>query len=360
MDLLNRIGSDPRPDQIYVRPDSPESLKLFLRRESDASLKGLLATLKVMNLMQQNNLKPVLQEQTGIYESLSSINASTMNLGGVSAFSLLILPAMAAVGATLTACTAPVALSVAAVVTTSSVLAGLSDASTTHARDFLIEKKQARLHHEVACHFYQLERDRGLAAKNALLTEHLPRHYESCSAVDKQLLDDLQCAITLDIPRLPAFSPHDVERKFPYDYQELRERVLLVERRIAHCVSRGDNDGAARFLENIDPRRGRPFASNQIVLDAQYIEARVAQLESLLERVQAALGDHRDAVQTDALIAVQRYCQDQLMSQRDTLWELAMACGALRISEPMVNEYWDQAVQLDAEAVLAQMNREQK
>lgn len=161
--------------------------------------------------------------------------------------------------------------------------------------------------------------------------QHVPKEYEN-------EMYNFLCCLTLQIPEVPVFSPHDTQRKHPYEKSEIEEVLNGVQQKIATFRENAGTDlcqdeieeVCVGLLENGCPFRMGGFTKDQLVYDTEHVKKTIKFLQQVVSYMSKNLKCEDDHVLQNSLKLLinhyrQQYTQvtDKVIHElRNDLWNL--------------------------------------
>lgn len=98
-------------------------------------------------------------------------------------------------------------------------------------------------------------------------------NYKQFIDTESEKFRALECALLVEIPEFPVFSPHDVNRTQVYEKELIEEQLDYIDAKIALAKENGASEDALNELRaTISPVRGEPFKKHELVMDVNYLE----------------------------------------------------------------------------------------
>lgn len=310
---FSRVFSEYGRHPPVIAPGDVGALNRFVGHSSEITLEGIACRLnEVSKKTLPEKRDPTWGEDFGW--NLRRVNAEKLNAlrtdGAHAGILVGVAAAGVALGAGITLAATGGLASIPAVVgfgwgTSQATLAVygvgylIADESQT-----VFEMERRRDRAQRAMELAALTREKELAS-HGILSSDLFLHGECFSEAEVEEIEAISfCSISKEYPLVPVFSPHDVERRHPYDRSAILQHLDKIERRIAP-FRKFDTDEARATIRELestaDPLRGPYFTADQLVFDIDHARARLPVLRKIHARLHSELGRNLDTVQRKAL-----------------------------------------------------------
>jgi hypothetical protein len=136
----------------------------------------------------------------------------------------------------------------------------------------------------------------------------LNNHLQNFSPAELKQLDAFICPITLEIPRIPVFSPHDIYRQHPFEKSAIVSHLEIIEEKVRVAKASGyDDDYIDAIRINSDPLRRAPFVKSELVYDAQYTRNVIKFLKEIYENMKPRITETDDPILIEGMLTLIAY-----------------------------------------------------
>jgi|GEM_PF-2767489 len=116
---------------------------------------------------------------------------------------------------------------------------------------------------------------------------------------DKKIegFQDVFCSITLTIPEIPVFSPHDKERKYVFEKSAIEKHLDNVDNTITKATLSGaSQEKIAELRTTYCPFRGPAFTKKELVTDIKYLNKVIDLVKESLKSISENVKSYEDPI----------------------------------------------------------------